>query len=74
MSNCNHKQMYATKAAADEYALFYNSDLLRSETDKLNSYYCDKHRTWHVGHQKSWTQLSKSERINKLLDDGLDRH
>ena len=35
MSNCNHKQMYATKAAADEYALFYNSDLLRSETDKL---------------------------------------
>ena len=71
MADCGNKKLYATKAIADDYVMFYNNDLLRDENDKLGSYYCDKHRSWHLGHQKSWTQLSKSERINKLLDDGL---
>ena len=71
MADCSNKKLYATKAIADDYVMFYNNDLLRDENDKLGAYYCDKHRSWHVGHQKSWTQLSKSERINKLLDDGL---
>ena len=71
MANCNRKNLYATQNMADEYVNFYNSDLLRHESDKLNSYYCGLHRGWHVGHQKLPSQMSKSERINRLLDAGL---
>ena len=72
MANCDNKNLYTSKLFADDYTHFYNKDFFGKESDKLDSYYCSRHRGWHVGHRKSWEQLSKTERINKLLDEPLD--
>jgi len=68
MSGCMGKHLYPNKEMADDYVKFYNQDIYKSKDDKLASYYCNTHRSWHVGHIRSWEKMSPVERVNSLLD------
>ena len=50
--NCNKKQKYDSKQLADEYCEVYNNDILVNQIEYLGSYWCNRHRGWHIGHLK----------------------
>ena len=51
--NCNKKEKYFSKQLADEYCAAYNEDILVNQSESLCSYWCHRHRSWHIGHLNS---------------------
>lgn len=68
--NCNKKQKYISKHLADEYCEAYNNDILVNQTEYLCSYWCNLHRSWHIGHLKpmGFTITSARDNLIGLMD------
>ena len=52
---------------ADKEACLHNRDLFRDD-EEMNSYYCPKHRGWHLGHPQRYDS-NPVNRVHQLLDE-----
>ena len=69
--NCNKKEKYFSKHLADEYCAAYNNDILVNQAESLCSYWCNRHRSWHIGHTNS--SYSTGTRADRNLTGLMDQ-
>ena len=67
--NCKLKRLYATKEIADRAVKAHNNDVFKRDEDRMNAYFCNTHKGWHVGHRKPLEQLSSTQRIHAILSE-----
>lgn len=64
--NCADKIRYPTKKMADEYVSDHNKEPLLKVEEFIQSYHCDFHQGWHVGHSSKY--LPPHIRVQEILD------
>jgi len=58
--NCTGKQKFQDKLEADVCSTRYN-DRLALMFSPVESYYCTKHKSWHIGHKFEEERVTKNE-------------
>ena len=58
--DCKQKQKFPDKIEADLYSIIYNNQraLMFSPVE---SYHCDKHKCWHIGHSYENKKVKKDD-------------
>ena len=61
--NCRHKKRFPTEEDALRERDRYNNQVVM-QVREFNAYYCNKHKSWHVGHSET---KKESKKIAELM-------